>query len=317
MRTIRRSASPLDHLSETARAFLAQRTREATGLGLIATAGGLTAALATWSVADPSLNHATDAPVRNLLGAPGAIAADLAMQLFGLGALALLTPIVLWGWRLLRGPPLGRLPLRLSLWVVGAGAATAVAIALPPTARWPLPTGLGGVAGDALLRAAKALTGLSGGAGSALLAFAFAGVAILATTAACGFAFADEAAAGASPRRAGRPDREDSEDALRDGQPGWGLVSLGSIAHLSRSLKSAVVRRIEAQRAARSLPQAGLALAGSGDGRQDARPARREPAFDASAFAPAPAPRPAPAPAPAFAPATNPVVHDEDEDEIL
>ena len=86
------------------------------------------------------------------------------------------------------------------------------------------------------------------------------------------------------------------------------------------SLKSAVVRRIEAQRAARSLPQAGLALAGSGDGRQDARPARREPAFDASAFAPAPAPRPAPAPpapAPAFAPAPNPVVHDEDEDEIL
>jgi len=35
MRTIRRSASPLDHLSEAARAFLAQRTREATGLGLI------------------------------------------------------------------------------------------------------------------------------------------------------------------------------------------------------------------------------------------------------------------------------------------
>ncbi|MFL6950276.1 MAG: DNA translocase FtsK, partial [Xanthobacteraceae bacterium] len=148
----------------------------------------------------------------------------------------------------------------------------------------------------------------------------FAGVAILATTAACGFAFADEAAAGASPRRAGRPDREDSEDALRDDEPGWGIVSLGALAHLSMSLKSAVVRRIEAQRAARSLPQAGLALAGSGDGRQDARPARREPAFDASAFAPAPAPRPAPAPpapAPAFAPAPNPVVHDEDEDEIL
>src|SRR5215212_9391234 len=238
MRTIHRSASPLDHLSETARAFLARRTLELTGLGLIAAAAGLTAALATWSVADPSLNHATDAPVRNLLGWPGAIAADLAMQMLGLGSLALIAPLALWGWRLLRRHDLGRLPLRLALWIVGTGAATAVASALPPTARWPLPTGLGGVTGDALLRAAKAVTGLSGGAGSALLAFAFAGVAILATTAACGFAFADEAAAGATPRRA---DLEDSEDTLRDDEPGWGIVSLGALAHLSMSLKSAVI----------------------------------------------------------------------------
>jgi S-DNA-T family DNA segregation ATPase FtsK/SpoIIIE len=166
MRTIRRSASPLDHLSEAARAFFARRALELTGLSLVALAGGLTVALATWSVADPSLNHATDAPVRNLLGSPGAIAADLAMQLFGLGSLALVVPLALWGWRLLLRRSLGRLPLRLALWVVGAGASTAVASALPPTARWPLPTGLGGVTGDALLRAAKALTGLTGGAAS-------------------------------------------------------------------------------------------------------------------------------------------------------
>jgi len=37
-------------------------------------------ALATWSVRDPSLSHATDAPVHNLLGRPGAIGADLTMQ---------------------------------------------------------------------------------------------------------------------------------------------------------------------------------------------------------------------------------------------
>src|SRR3954454_7284898 len=260
MRTIRRSASPLGHLSETARAFLARRTLELTGLGLIAAAGGLNAALATWSIADPSLNHATDAPVRNLLGAPGAIAADLAMQLFGLGALALLTPIVLWGWRLLRGRPLGRLPLRLALWVVGAGAATAVASALPPTARWPLPTGLGGVAGDALLRAAKALTGLSGSFGSTGLGFCFAGVAILATTAACGFAFSDGEGLKTNPGRAnGTPDRDDADDAPRDDEPGWGIVSLGALAHVSMSLKSALIRRIEAQRAARPAPYAATA----------------------------------------------------------
>src|SRR5207342_2429040 len=47
--------------------------------------------------------------------------------------------------------PQPRLRLRLLLWIVGTGAAAALASALPPTARWPLPTGLGGVAGDALL----------------------------------------------------------------------------------------------------------------------------------------------------------------------
>jgi len=43
--------------------------------------GVLAVALATWSVKDPSINHATEGPVRNLLGLPGAIVADLVMQI--------------------------------------------------------------------------------------------------------------------------------------------------------------------------------------------------------------------------------------------
>src|SRR5215211_982858 len=136
MRSSRRSHSAYDGLADALRAFLARRTREAAGL--------VTAALATWSVDDPSLNNATDAPVRNLLGWPGAIVADVLMQLFGLGATAALVPVALWGWRLLRGRDLGRLQLRVALWVLGSGAATAVASTLPATDRWPLPTGLGG-----------------------------------------------------------------------------------------------------------------------------------------------------------------------------
>ncbi|MDP6360673.1 MAG: DNA translocase FtsK 4TM domain-containing protein, partial [Planctomycetota bacterium] len=42
------------------------------------------AALNTYSPADPSFNSATGAPVHNLLGAAGAHAADLALQVFGL-----------------------------------------------------------------------------------------------------------------------------------------------------------------------------------------------------------------------------------------
>ena len=132
MRTTRRS-SPYENLSEAARAFLKRRAAELCGLALIGLCGVATVALATWSVEDPSLNNATDAPVRNLLGLPGAVVADLAMQLFGLAAVPLLAPVAAWGWQLLRRRTVRRLHLRFALWIAGAGAATAVASALPPT----------------------------------------------------------------------------------------------------------------------------------------------------------------------------------------
>ena len=80
----------------------------------------LAVALATWSVQDPSLSHATNAPVRNLLGVPGAIVADLLMQLLGIAPLALVLPIAIWGWRLATHRPLDRERLRLALWIAGA-----------------------------------------------------------------------------------------------------------------------------------------------------------------------------------------------------
>src|SRR5829696_2743903 len=271
MRTTRRS-SPYENFSEAFRAFLKRRAAELCGLGLIGFAGVVTTALATWSVEDPSLNNATDATVRNLLGLPGAIVADLAMQLFGLASVLLLTPIAVWGWQLVRSRKVRRLHLRLALWIGGSGAATAVASALPATGRWPLPTGLGGVVGDALLGAAKTVLGVSSGAGSALIGFAFAGVAILAITAACGFGVADERpeaqAEGDEPARRSIND----DDAAREEEPGWGIISLGALAHGLMSLKAALRRRIEASHARR---EPALAAAGA--------PLRREPVFDAAA----------------------------------
>lgn len=67
MRTARRSSSAYDGLSSALRAFLARRAQELIGLCLLVLAGAVAASLATWSVDDPSLNNATDAPVRNLL----------------------------------------------------------------------------------------------------------------------------------------------------------------------------------------------------------------------------------------------------------
>src|SRR3954470_13360002 len=128
MRTARRSSSSAyDGLFSGLRAFISRRTQELTGLCLLAIAGAAGGALAPWSVDDPSLNNATDLAVHNMLGWPGAIVADLLMQLLGLGAITAVLPLALWGWRLMKSGALGRLQLRLALWVIGVGAATALA----------------------------------------------------------------------------------------------------------------------------------------------------------------------------------------------
>lgn len=161
---IRHSVAASAFLPDGIRAGILRRVREAGGIALIvlAVSGGL--ALATWSVKDPSLTHATAAPVRNLLGHSGAAAADLLMQLFGLAAIALILPIAMWGWRLVCHHPLDRERLRMAVWIVAILAAAGFASCLPVSRSWPLPTGLGGVIGDALLRipAAIARAPLSG-----------------------------------------------------------------------------------------------------------------------------------------------------------
>ena len=91
-----------DHFNEVLR----RRLRELAGLALIALAFTGAAALATWSVQDPSLSHATSAPVRNIVGYQGAIAADLLMQLFGLASTVLVLLVAILGWRLFTHRPL-------------------------------------------------------------------------------------------------------------------------------------------------------------------------------------------------------------------
>ena len=75
----------LDYLPDSLREAPKRRAAEFVGLGVLAALVAACAALVTWSVADPSLNHATSTPIHNLLGRPGAIVADVAMQFFGLG----------------------------------------------------------------------------------------------------------------------------------------------------------------------------------------------------------------------------------------
>jgi S-DNA-T family DNA segregation ATPase FtsK/SpoIIIE len=147
-----RGLDRFEFLSEDLRGAIRRRIGELFGLGLLLIAILLTLALATWSVQDPSLSHATDAPVRNWLGRSGAIFADLSIQLFGLASIMLVLPVATWGWRLLTHRAPGRRWLRALFWIAGLLLASAFASCLPRTVGWPLPAGMGGVTGDAILK---------------------------------------------------------------------------------------------------------------------------------------------------------------------
>jgi S-DNA-T family DNA segregation ATPase FtsK/SpoIIIE len=162
MPAIERVIPLVGHLPASIREALARRLRELAGLGLIALSGVAAAALMTWSVQDPSLSHATSRAIRNIVGYPGAIGADLLMQILGLGAIMLILPVAVWGWRMLTHRTFDREALRLGCWILCTVLSAGFASCWPHGGAWPLPTGLGGVVGDALVRAPAVVFGPPG-----------------------------------------------------------------------------------------------------------------------------------------------------------
>jgi S-DNA-T family DNA segregation ATPase FtsK/SpoIIIE len=162
MPAIERVIPLVGHLPIPIREALERRLREFGGLCLITIAAAAAAALMTWSVQDPSLSHATSRPIRNILGYPGAIGADLLMQILGLGAIMLILPIAVWGWRMLTHRAFDREALRLGCWILASVIAAGFVSCFPHNGTWPLPTGLGGVVGDALVRAPAVVFGPPG-----------------------------------------------------------------------------------------------------------------------------------------------------------
>src|SRR5262245_8222527 len=145
------AARPL--LPAWATAFVRRRFAESIGLALILVAIVLALALLSYQPSDPSWSSATDIRPRNLLGAPGAVIADLLVQTLGLGAGVLVLAIGAWGWRLIR---VQRLPLwtwRLALLPVAVLCASLALAFAPVPESWPPPfdVGLGGAIGRLFL----------------------------------------------------------------------------------------------------------------------------------------------------------------------
>ena len=127
------------------------------GLGIVAAACAAWTSLATWSVRDPSLNNATPAVPRNLLGSWGAVVADLAIQSLGLASIILFLPLAAWGWHFVLHTKPSRTRARLFAWPAAVLLLAAALAALPQPRSWPLPNGLGGILGDFIMAGAHVI----------------------------------------------------------------------------------------------------------------------------------------------------------------
>lgn len=136
------------------------------GLAVVIFAGMVSTALLTYAPTDPSLNTATHQAVRNALGVPGAYAADVLIQAFGLAGFAPILLLVAWGLRQAAALPITWLPLRLlslliSLVLLATAFAPVVMVGVAAEVL-PLPAGAGGFVGTlalASLRTAAAQAG--------------------------------------------------------------------------------------------------------------------------------------------------------------
>jgi len=133
--------------------FLLRRAIEMAGVLLSFAGATLALALVSYDPGDPSWSTAAGRDVQNLIGLPGATAADVFLQV--LGVAAGLFPLLLfaWSWRLFSHRGLPRLWWKLTVVPFALLLVAAFAASLPLPEMWPLEKGLGGWIGEELFRA--------------------------------------------------------------------------------------------------------------------------------------------------------------------
>jgi S-DNA-T family DNA segregation ATPase FtsK/SpoIIIE len=238
----------LDESDHGLQAFARRQIWRAVGIALFLTVAFCLASLGTWNVADPSFSHATANPVTNAMAYPGAIFSDLAMQFFGLSSVAALVPAVIWGFFLVTARGVDKLPKRAGAWLAGALLGAAISGCIAPPETWPLPTGLGGVFGDMVLRIPAAVTGqYPAGMLAIILAALLATPTLWLYIYGAGLLARENGFAPmTAPRRKPEPDLAEEHD----DEDSEGILALGAITHWWLSLRSFVRRRMVARRQA-------------------------------------------------------------------
>ncbi len=142
-----------DTLADWRHAFVqAMNTAVLRGAGaalFLGSAAGFVA-LVTYNPEDPTLNNAASGDATNLLGGPGATAADLLLLTFGLAAVAALLPPAVWGARALFGRNITNAVGRAIAWPAGT-VLLAAGLGLVPSP-FTLPAKTGGLIGLGLSR---------------------------------------------------------------------------------------------------------------------------------------------------------------------
>ncbi|MDG2294129.1 MAG: DNA translocase FtsK 4TM domain-containing protein [Paracoccaceae bacterium] len=133
-------------------AALEKRGVELLGLALVAASALLAMVIMSYSPEDPSWLSASDAPVQNMLGVPGATMAAPSMLILGWSCWAIATLAAAWGIRCLLHKGAERAFGRLIFAPIMIALASIYAASLVPVGSWSHSFGMGGLFGDTVLR---------------------------------------------------------------------------------------------------------------------------------------------------------------------
>ncbi len=132
------------------------------GALLLAGVAAAWASLLTWSKSDPSLTHAAGGAPSNMLGAGGAIFADVMLNTLGFAAVFLLLAPMFWGIELMIAERIFANRKKTSIFPLSVFLLAGGFAALPVTASWPFAHSFGGIVGDWLYRLTATLFTLAG-----------------------------------------------------------------------------------------------------------------------------------------------------------
>ncbi|MBG1233756.1 DNA translocase FtsK [Aestuariivirga litoralis] len=158
------------------RRFMRNRFLEGGAMALTGLIVIVALSLSSWSVSDPSFNHATGTKAENWFGTFGAVIADQLMQFLGLGVLAFIFIPLRWASALFKHESIENPKSALAYWLASTLSFACLLATMPAPATWPLASGLGGNIGEVITAAILSLLsiGIKGSIAEAIVFLVFA-----------------------------------------------------------------------------------------------------------------------------------------------